>query len=242
MRKLFLMLCLLFVSSDSAAQSVLRIAVASNFAGTAHDLFDDFEQYAGVEVVRLIGSTGKHAAQIHRGLSVDVFLAADGVRPRWLLDNGLGVEDSLFTYARGRLVLFSSTHSDINVTKLRDMVGFKLAIANPKTAPYGQAAIEFLESQHLNTKLAFIIVKGESVAQAFQFAASGAAEVALIAYSQIQQIKQGSYWLVPRHLHEPIDQQALLIRKSEHAYAFLAYLRSERALRIIQRSGYEAPE
>lgn len=244
MNRWALVLCSLIAalfSSGSFATPVLRVAVASNFASTAAELFADFEQRSGVKIVALVGSTGKHAAQIQRGLLVDVFLAADSARPQWLLDNGLGVEGSRITYARGRLALFSVTHADIDVTTLNRINNLQLAIANPKTAPYGQAAIEFLESQYLGINSVLRIVKGESVAQAFQFAASGAADAALIAYSQIKKIKHGSYWLVPSNLHKPINQQALLIRKSEQALTFLSYLQSNVALSIIKSSGYEAP-
>ena len=227
-----------------AAQSKaeLRVAVASNFAATGAQLFRQFEDTHDAQVVVLVGSTGKHVGQIQHGLSVDVFLAADSQRPLWLELNGFGVKGSRFTYALGQLVVYSLYEKTIDDFKAGDSArNTSLAIANPKLAPYGVAALAYLERKALIAPSIFKIVKGESVAQAFQFAASGAADLALIALSQTQKLDSGYVYLIPNNQHPVIEQQAILIRESELGLSFLRYLQSEAALQIIQDAGYLRP-
>lgn len=233
----------LFLSSGLKAEPSLRIAVASNFSKTANALFEDYKQLHKINIVPLIGSTGKHTAQIQQGLKVDIFLAADSARPQWLEENDLAVVGSRFTYAIGRLAVFSINQSYVDAIKLGTFKDARLAIANPKLAPYGVAAVEFLEHQKetLSSDANVTLVTGDSVAQAFQFAASGAAEAALIAYSQTHIITDGYFSLIADELHEPIEQQAVIIRFSADAESFMDYMQSESAQLIIQRSGYQIP-
>lgn len=224
------------------SKPTLRVAVASNFSSTAGVLFDAFEQRHSFGIVMLVGSSGKHATQIQRGLPVDVFLAADSVRPQWLESNGYALRGSRFTYALGQLALYSLKQRNIDDFIAGNKVaGRHLAVANPKLAPYGKAAFEYLAEQSFNKTAAYQIVKGESVGQAFQFAASGSADLALIAYSQAQRLSKGYVYLVPASSHQAIQQQAVLIRDSSEARSLMRFLKSEDALNIIENAGYLKP-
>jgi molybdate transport system substrate-binding protein len=235
----------LFQCSIVSAESSLRIAVASNFFNTAKALFADYQQNQKISIVPLVGSTGKHASQIRQGLKVDIFLAADKARPQWLEKNGLAVDGSRFTYAIGRLAVYSLSKSHIDAVKSGTFKDGRMAIANPKLAPYGIAAMQFLENHKgiglFGADTSLSLVTGDSVAQAFQFAASGAAEAALIALSQTSSITKGYFSLIDDEFHTPIEQQAVMISSSEHAISFMEYLQSENAHLIIQRSGYQVP-
>lgn len=239
------LVCLLMVMSLSVkAEPLLKVAVASNFSTTAAKLFKDFQQNYKVEILSLIGSTGKHVAQIQHGLEVDILLSADRARPEWLERNGLAVKGSRFTYASGQIALFSLDKLMVEKAASGNFKSISIAIANPKIAPYGEAAIEVLKSYKviddagITINNDFKIVKGESVGQAFQFAASGAANIALIAHSQALEIGQGYSVLISNLRHAPIEQQAITIRASKAAEVFMTYLKSPQAQSIIQRSGY----
>ncbi len=222
-----------------------RVAVASNFTGAARRLVSLFEEGSDHRIVLIAGSTGKHYAQIRNGARLDAFLAADIERPRRLEDEGLAVAGSRFTYARGRLVLWSGRAGSVpdGLSGLDRHPFRHLAIAQPELAPYGRAAREALESSGLWDALLPRLVRGESVTQAFQFVASGNAELGLVAYSQAiaAEADAGSWWLVPGSLHSPIDQQAVLLRDRAGPRDFLAFLRSEAAHRVLEDFGYEAP-
>ena len=217
----------------------LRIAVASNFAATARALAEAYALLSNDTVHFLVGATGKHASQIVYGLDVDVFLAADLARPKFLEDNGHAILGSRSTYAIGRLGLWSKEPSlvDDEGDVLSSNNFNHLAIANPKTAPYGVAAMQVLSKLGVSPT----IVKGESVGQAYLFANSGHAELALIAYAQVKQLTMGSHWLVPENLHHVIEQQLVLIKNSVAAQEFLVFLGSEPALTIIENYGYQRP-
>ena len=225
--------------AGTAAASELRLAVASNFAATARVLVDEYSAASGDYIVLLVGSTGKHTAQIQHGLKVDIFLAADSVRPKFLEDNGFAVAGSRSSYAIGRLALWSRNPLlvDANGDVLASSKFKRLAIANPKTAPYGVAAQQLLTALGVSPSL----VNGESVGQAFQFANSGAAELALLAFAQVKDLTFGSQWLVPENLHQPIEQQLVLVQDSPSAREFLRFLSSEQALKIIESHGYGRP-
>jgi len=227
-----------FSYSDVFAAQV-RVAVASNFASTAEVLVAKYAQLSGDQIVLLVGSTGKHTAQIQYGLPVDVFLSADSEMPNLLEDKGLVVDGSRQTYALGRLALWSKDPQrvDPNGEVLTASAFKRLAIANPKTAPYGRAARQVLSNLAIQPKLIY----GESVAQAFQFAHSGGAEIALLALSQVINFQQGSYWLVPSELHSPIEQQLVLLNDVPAAHDFIKFLLSEQALSIIELHGYTRP-
>jgi len=229
-----------------AATGVVNVAVAANFIHTVKDLGAEFTRLGGGRLVISSGSTGKLYAQIRAGAPYDVLLSADAAIPRLLVKQGMAAADSRFTYARGRLALWSRSPTlvDQNGEVLRSGKFRHLAIANPKTAPYGAAARMVLQRLGLWPSLRARIVQGEDIGQTFQFASSGNAELAFVALAQLKDPGKaviGSYWLVPQHLYAPIDQQAVLLdhaRDNAAARSFLKFLRSPAAQTVIRRYGY----
>jgi len=231
-----------------AHADTVTVAVASNFHSTAEKLAADFSASSGHELRLVPGSTGKLFAQLSHGAPFDVLLAADTDTPMRLEQAGRTVADSRFTYAIGELVLWSAA---AGVSDCRYELGqpgdFKVAIANPATAPYGRAAQQFLQQAGLWQKLAPQLVYGENVAQALHFAVSGNARLALIAKSQLAEPRlpaSSCSWTVPRDSYEPLQQQAVLLQHaaaSPAARDFLGYLRSARARDFISDAGYGVP-
>jgi molybdate transport system substrate-binding protein len=222
----------------------VSVAVASNFADPVRLIAQQFEAKTRHRVVLSFGSTGKHYAQITNGAPFDVFLAADDERPKRLEQDSLAVAGSRFTYAVGRLVLWSQKVNYIDSTGSRLAAGdFRhLAIANPRLAPYGRAAVESLEALGLWKQLRELIVRGENINQTFQFVKSGNAELGFVACSQVihpDRSPGGSFWIVPQELYAPIEQQAVLLKDNPSARGFLEYLRSEPAREIIRTYGYD---
>ncbi|RBW49051.1 molybdate ABC transporter substrate-binding protein [Marinobacter sp. F3R11] len=239
-------LCLLLTFSGIAHGADVRIAVAANFTDTTRDLITAFGDATGLEAVASYGSTGKLYAQIENGAPFDVFLAADSRRPELLERNGLGVAGTRFNYATGKLVLWSpepATFDDPQAWLESD--GFsRLAIANPKTAPYGLAAREVLAGMNLWESLQARLVRGDSIAQTFQFVATDNAQAGFVALSQVRSWgkDEGSLWLIPQSYYAPINQQAILLSRSENndaARQWLRFLRSDKARSIIESFGYE---
>ena len=232
------------VGSGQALAAEIRVAVASNFARAMTSLAGEFEEKTGHKVKLVFGSTGKHYAQIRNGAPFDVFFAADIKRPRLLEEEGVSVSGTRFTYATGKLILWSPMpgYVDAEGGVLRHGNFGHLAIANPNLAPYGRAAREFLESRGLWHELKQKAVRGENIGQAFQFVSSGNAELGLVAFSQVKNIDipvEGSYWEVPQSLYTPIEQQAVLLTDNEAGRSFISYVRSKPALKIIKNHGYE---
>ena len=224
----------------------IRVAVASNFAGTMKVLAAEFEQRTGHKVTLSFGSTGKHFAQISNGAPFDAFYAADSYRPALLEINNLTVTGTRITYAIGRLVLWSPKNNMVDQAGkiLKNNNIKRLAIANPKLAPYGRAAQQVLQTKGLWTKLHNRIVRGENIAQAFQFTMSGNAQLGFVALSQIKHLSaktKGSYWVVESSLYDPIAQQAVLIKDKSAARSFMKFTVSNAGRAIIQRSGYDIP-
>lgn len=221
-----------------------KVAVAANFTEAAREIAARFKARTGHEATLSFGSSGQFYTQIANGAPYEVFLSADVERPRRVEAEGLAVAGSRFTYATGRLVLFSRTPGLVDGKgAVLAKGGFeKLAIADPKAAPYGQAAVETLSRLRLQDALRPKIVQGASITQAFQYVQTGAAELGFVALSQVINEKGGSRWIVPAVDHSPIEQQAVLLKtgqKSEAAKAFLAFLGSAEARAIIRRYGYE---
>lgn len=242
----------LTISGAGARAAELSIAVTASFAGPMKVLEHEFTKMSGHVVRVAVGSTGELDTQIRNGAPYDVFLSADQRRPAALETEGLAVAGSRFTYAVGRLALWSADPALIpsdGPAVLRTGQFRKLAMANPKTAPFGQAALETLESLGLGGALAPKIVQGQSQSQVYQFVALGAAELGFVAYAQIIPSESGaapsgSHWLVPPELHQPILQDAVLLTRgadNEAATAFMEFLRSSAARAIIERSGYALP-
>ena len=223
-----------------------QVAVAANFTAPAKDIAAAFKAATGDTAVLSFGSSGQFYTQISQGAPFEVFLSADADRPKKAEQDGLAAPGSRFTYAIGKLVLFSKTPGlvDGGGAVLTHGAFDKLAIANPAAAPYGAAAIETLKSMGVYDRLAPKIVQGESITQAYQFVETGAAELGFVAQSQVINEPGGSRWLVPSTDYAPIEQQAILLHTGDSdpaAKAFLAFLKSPAAVAIIKRYGYEVP-
>lgn len=228
--------------SQAMADEVL-VAVASNFTGVIKTIAGRFEQATGHAVVLSFGSTGKHYAQIRHGAPYHAFFAADLQRPRLLEEEGRIVPGSRYTYAFGRLVLWSPQADRVDALGgVLATDGYaRLAVANPRLAPYGAAAQQVLEARGLWDTLQPRLVRGENIGQTYQYVQSGAAELGFVAYSQIRTPDTepaGSAWIVPEDLYAPIEQQAVLLKDTPAARAFMAFVRSEEAAGIIEGYGY----
>ena len=224
----------------------VRVAVASNFAPALRAISSHFENKTGHRVQISPASSGKHYAQITQGAPFDVFFSANSDYPQQLEEHKLAAPNSRFTYARGKLVLWSADAQliDNEASALHQGRFRYLAIANPKVAPYGQAAKQVLDTFQLWQPLQQKIIRGENIGHTFQFVYSGNAQLGFIARSQLMQLNadhQGSFWLVPQSLYEPIEQQAVLLNDKEGAKAFIAFVKTPPMLEIIQRFGYGTP-
>ncbi len=246
-RILFLALAISSIMANPAMAQEIRVAVASNFSGAIHALAHRFEIEKGYRVTLIFGSTGKHYAQIKNGAPFDLFFAADIQRPKLLDEEGIAVSESRFTYAIGKLVLWSPVLVDSDEpieTRLQRGDFQKLAIANPRFAPYGKAAQEVLEDLGLWENFQRKIVRGENISQAFQFVKSGNAAMGFVALSQLKQPElpvSGAIWDVPETLYTPIEQQAVLLKNSEAAAEFLSFVKSAESLEVIRGFGYSTP-
>lgn len=226
-------------------------AVAANFAPAFKHLQPVFEQSTGHRIVASFASTGTLFAQIRNGAPFDVFLAADDVRPSQLVDAKLAVSERHFVYAQGQLVLWSSdAHLPVAEGRIlsdRNWVAAgveHIAIANPKTAPYGTAAMQTLTTLGVLNDVKQHLVIGQNIAQTFQFVVSGNAQLGFVAAAQVLALpasKRGSMWPVPTHLHTPIKQSAVLLtrgRDNPAAVEFLNFLQSPAVIQIIKKLGY----
>jgi molybdate transport system substrate-binding protein len=217
--------------------------VAANFATPAREVTKRFRERTGAKVSVSAGSSGKLFAQIQNGAPFHVFLSADTERPKALDAQRLGVPGSRIRYALGRLALYGPAveHPESGLRDLEHGRFRHFSIANPKTAPYGAAAKQLLESIDLYDKYRSRIAQGENVTQAFQYVESGAAELGLVALSSIGASARHPYWVVPTKLHDPIEQDAILLQAGKahpHAAAFMAFLEGDEARRIIEAAGY----
>jgi molybdate transport system substrate-binding protein len=245
-RLIFALLAALALAGPVAAAEV-KVAVAANFTEPAKAIAARFKARTGHDAVLSFGSSGQFYAQIANGAPFGVFLSADRERPEKAEAEGLAVLGSRFTYATGRLVLYSKTPGlvDGKGAVLRQGRFQKLAIADPKVAPYGVAALETLKKMGVAVALQPKLVQGTSIAQAYQFVDTGAAELGFVALSQVAAVKGGSRWLVPASDHTAIDQQAVLLKTGAAdpaAKAFMAFLKGPEAKAIIRRYGYEVPD
>lgn len=231
--------------TPACAEQVL-VAVAANFVPPFREIALEFETATSHHLRVATGSSGNFYSQIKNGAPFDVFFSADMERPKLLEDEGLGVKDSRFTYAIGRLVLWSpSTNLAKGEETLRSKKFKRLAIANPKTAPYGLATMQAMQKLDLWESLQPKIVMGENIGQTMGFIESGNAELGFVALSQIVNpalTMKGSHWDVPVELHDPIRQDAILLVKgkdNQAAQALMDFIKSPGARAIITRYGYE---
>jgi molybdate transport system substrate-binding protein len=227
-----------------------RVAVASNFVGPMRKLSAEFTKRTGHTTVLVSGATGKLYVQIKNGAPFDVLLAADQKAPRQLESDGLAEAGTRFTYAIGKLVLFSTKPNlaQQGAAVLRAGSFEHLAIANPKLAPYGAAGMAVMTKLGVLDALTPKLVFGENIAQTLQFVESGNAELGFVAWSQIvegSKPRAGSYWLVPDDLYPTISQDAVVLRKSAKnraAIAFAEFLKSDVAQQLIREAGYAVPD
>jgi molybdate transport system substrate-binding protein len=225
----------------------VQVAVAANFAGPMKVLAAGFEKATGHKAVLSSGSTGKFYAQIRSGAPFDVFLAADDETPAKLDTEGATVPGSRFTYATGKLVLWSARPElvDAKGEVLKSGSFAHLALASPKLAPYGAAAVETMTRLGVLARLEPKFVQGESIGQTFGFVSSGNAELGFVALSQVWEngkLKSGSGWIVPAELHSPIRQDAVLLARGKDnaaAVALMAFLKSDTAKAVIRSFGYD---
>lgn len=244
--RLFLSTAALLLASWSAQAAQATVAVAANFAEPLRALAAVLEKTTGHRLEIVVGATGRLYAQIANGAPFDLFLAADQATVAKAESEGLTVPGSRFLYATGQLVLWSAQAGlvDDQGQVLRRDGWRRLAVANPRTAPYGAAAMQTLERLGLASAIAPRLVQGESIAQTYNFAHTGNAELAFVALSQVLEggrLKSGSMWVVPAQYHEPIRQDAVLLKRgarNEAARALVKLMQSPAGQDLIRSFGY----
>ena len=246
--KLFASILIAVAAIGASTQAAeVNVAVAANFNAPMQKIAARFEQETGHKAILSFGGTGKFYSQIQHGAPFQVLLSADGTTPARLEQEGLGVKGSRFTYAIGKLVLWSKRANfvDDRGEVLKSGKFERLALADPKLAPYGAAAIEAMGTMGVLSALTPKIVQGENISQAFQFIATENAQLGFVALSQVfadGRIAEGSAWIVPANLYSPIRQDAILLSKGKDdaaALALLAYLKGDKAKAVIRSFGYD---
>jgi molybdate transport system substrate-binding protein len=229
-------------TAPAAHAGTTNVAVAANFSDAAKEIAAAFKARTGHNAVLSFGSSGALFAQIGQAAPFHVFLSADEERPKKLAGEGLGVPETRFTYAIGKLVLWSKDPGYVRGEEtLRANLFSKISIANPAAAPYGSAAIETLRSLRIHDAVQPKIVMGTSLAQAFQFVDTRNAELGFVALAQVMGNAGGSRWLVPQNLYTEIRQDAILLKtgaNNEAARAFISFLKAPDAQTIIEKFGY----
>lgn len=241
MSRILLASALLAMNALPSFAASVNVAVAANFTAVAQELEPVFEAESGHQLELSFGATGLLYAQISLGAPFGVFLAADTARPELAVTEGLAVDGSFFIYARGRLVLYGPGR-DLGDGEAALKADFShIAIADPRAAPYGRAAVEALTALGLYEALGPEVVWGENTSQTLQFVDTGNAELGFVAASQV--LDRTGQWTVPEELHEPVAQGAVLLKEGSNpaAIAFLDFLKSDRAVAIIEAAGYSVP-
>lgn len=234
------------VVSTSCWSSEITVAVAANFSKPLEDIAKNYQQDTGNTIKISSASTGKLYTQIANGAPFDVMLSADTKTPSKLVTEHYALAGSQFTYAQGRLALWAAKSGvvDQDGAVLKAGSAQHVALCNPKLAPYGQAAIETMTSMQVLPALKSKLVQGENITQAYQFVASGNADIGFVALSQIYKdgkVTSGSAWIVPAHYYKPILQDAVVLTASKDkksAAEFLAYLKGAKTKALMQRYGY----
>ena len=240
------LLSVLVAIASPAMAAEVHVAVAANFTAPVQAIAAEFEKDTGNKVVASFGATGQFYAQIKNGAPFEVFLAADDSTPAKLEAEKTIVPGSRFTYATGKLALWSAKEGYVDdkgeVLKKNEYA--HLSLANPKTAPYGLAATRVLANLNLTQAVASKLVEGQNISQAYQFISTGNAELGFVALSQIYKdgkISGGSAWIVPGELHDPIKQDAVILDKGKDnpvARQFVDYLKGPKAAAVIKAYGY----
>ncbi len=226
-----------------ATSETVRVAAATNFKPALDVIKSEFEDQTGNRLIVTYGSTGKLYSQIKFGAPFDVFLSADQKRPEALELADIAVSGSRFTYAVGEIVLWTSQDRPLNETSLQDGRITHIAFANPKLAPYGQAAMDVMQSMTISQQVKR--VQGENVGQAFAFVQSGAAQVGFISFAQVLALEpgaRGSLWKPPSETYSPVKQDAVLLSRAagnQAAHAFMDYLAGAQAEPVLNRFGYK---
>ena len=242
--RLYLLFSIALSLSTPVMADEVQIAVASNFTAPMKTIAADFEQQTKHKVLLSFGATGKFYAQIKNGAPYDVLLAADDVIPKKLEQEDAAVAGSRFTYAIGRLVLWSAKADFVDPNVLQRGNFQHLALASPKLAPYGAAAMDVLTHLGLVKSLEAKFVQGENISQAFQFVSSGNAELGFVALSQVYfngSLKSGSAWIIPDKYYLPIRQDTVLLTSAKDkaaAQAFMSYLKTPKAKAVMSAYGY----
>ena len=234
----------LFFAAAQAGE--VTVAVAANFTAPMQKIAQAFEQDTGHKAQLAFGATGKFYAQIKNGAPFAVLLAADDETPARLEKESLAVAGSRFTYATGRLALWSKSPNlvDDKGEVLRSNSFIKIAMADPKLAPYGVAAMEVIQHLGVQANVVPKLVQGESIGQTYQFVSTENAQLGFVALSQISfdgRITQGSAWVVPQSMHTPLKQDAVLLNAGKDnaaAVALLKYLQADKAIAIVRSYGY----
>ena len=228
---------------NQANAAEAHVAVAANFTAAAKDIAAAFKKQTGDDAILSFGSSGQLYTQITQAAPFDILLSADQDRPKKSVTDGLGVPDSRFTYAIGKLVLWSKKPGYVKgVSTLKADAFSKISVADPASAPYGAAAIETLKALQLYDKIKPKIVQGTNISQTFQFIETGNADLGFVALSQLVGNQGGSRWLVDQKLYAPILQDAVLLKKSASnvaAVAFMKFLKGPQSKAIIEKYGYE---
>ena len=245
-------LCLfVIVGVGLAAAEELTIAAASDLNFVFREIVTEYEKVSGDQVRLTLGSSGNFFAQIQNGAPFDLYFSADISYPKKLEEAGLAVSGSLYPYAIGRIVLWAGNESHFDLSKglevLREPTVKKIAIANPKHAPYGRAAVAAMEHEQVYDRIKDKLVLGENISQAAQFVESGAADVGIIALSlalasPMQAV--GHYWEIPADAHPRIEQGAVILlggKNQEGAKAFLSFIQGAQGQAMMKRYGFLAP-
>ncbi len=249
MRKSFILTLLFVAYATSLRAEEAMVAVAANFSAPMQQIAALFQKETGHQIKLSFGASGGIYAQIKNGAPFDLFLSADQLTPQKLEAEGLGVPNSRFTYATGQLVLWSKQEGlvDAKGHALQNKSIQRIALANPKLAPYGAAAMETMTNLGLLKELQSKLVQGDNIAQTYQFVSTQNAQIGFVALSQVfanGKITSGSAWIVPGNLHQPIQQDVILLRKGQDnkaATALLLYLKGEQAKKIMKSFGYLSP-
>jgi len=240
-------LLLALLAALPAIADEVQVAVAANFTGPMQVIAALFERDTGHKASLAFGATGKFYAQISNGAPFEVLLSADDETPAKLVKEGNAIAGTPFTYAIGKLVLWSADPKLVDAKgAILKKGGFKhLALANPKAAPYGAAGLQVMSKLGVAEAIKPLLVQGENISQTHQFISTGAAELGFVAYSQViknGQVGAGSGWIVPGNLYDPIRQDAVILAKGKDkpaAIALMTYLKGDKAKEVIKSFGYE---
>lgn len=233
------------VNANTREQAQVHVAVATNFLGTAQQIKSEFEKHHDINVLLSAASTGKLYAQVVHGAPYEIFMSADQARPQQLEQQGLIKKGQRFDYAIGELVIWHPNYSaeDFGLQTMLKPEVSRIAMANPRTAPYGLAAQQFLNNTKLLNVLQPKIVRGENVGQAIQFVRSGNAQVGIVAHSMLIALKENisHYTAIDQQLYQPIVQQLVVLSERSEVALFVDFLASDNARSIIKRNGYRIP-